>query len=371
MRVFLSPPVMNGDVERHLVAEAFDSNYIAPCGPMVDLFEREAAACFGVRQALATSSGTAALELLARALEIRPGDKIIVSDLTFIGSIAAFCTLGAEPIFVDSDPATWCMDAGLLAEALKQYPTAKAVIATDLYGQCCDMDALAQLCNAAGVKFIVDAAESVGATYRGRASGTGVWAAVYSFNGNKIITTGGGGMLLSDDEALMAHCRKLSAQAREPFPWYEHQYVGANARLGNVPAAIGVGKLRHLTDALREKAAVWDAWMARFESRPWIHPMPTAPYGVPNRWLTVVTFEGVDPFKAVEVLAAQGIEARPLWKPMSLQPVFSGCKAFLSGVDNALFRTGICLPSGRNLTTETMDEVMGILDALHAENVVK
>ena len=371
MRVFLSPPVMNGDVERRLVAEAFDSNYIAPCGPMVDRFERDAEERFGVRYALATSAGTAALELLARALEIRPGDKIIVSDLTFIGSIAAFVTLGAEPIFVDSAPASWCMDPKLLAEALQAYPSAKAVIATDLYGQCCDMDALAKVCNDAGVKFIVDAAESVGATYRGRPSGTGVWAAVYSFNGNKIITTGGGGMLLSDDEALMAHCRKLSAQAREPFPWYEHQYVGTNARLGNVPAAIGVGQLRHLDDALREKAAVWEAWQARFQTRPWIHPMPTASYGVPNRWLTVVTLEGVDPFKAVEALAAQGIEARPLWKPMSLQPVFKACKAFLSGVDAELFRTGICLPSGRKLTTETMDEVMCILDTLHAAGSVK
>ncbi len=364
MRVFLSPPVMNGDAEKRLVAEAFDSNYIAPCGPMVDLFEREAVERFGFKCALATASGTAALELLARALEIAPGDKIIVSDLTFIGSLAAFVSLGAEPVFVDSDPETWCMDPKLLDVALTRYPTAKAVIATDLYGQSCDIDALATLCDARGVKLIVDAAESVGATYRGRASGRGAWAAIYSFNGNKIITTGGGGMLLSDDETLMAHCRKLSAQAREPFPWYEHKYVGTNARLGNIPAAIGVGQLRHLADAVRDKTAVWDAWQKRFATRPWIRPMPTATYGEPNRWLTVVTLEGVDPFKAVEVLNANGIEARPLWKPMHLQPVFQKCDAVLSGVDAQLFNTGICLPSGRNLPPEIMDEVMQLMDAL-------
>lgn len=364
MRVFLSPPVMNGDDERRLVGEAFDSNYIAPCGPMVDLFEREAAERFGFRQTLATVSGTTALELLARALEIRPGDKIIVSDLTFIGSVAAFVSLGAEPIFVDSDPATWCMDPNLLAEALKRYPQAKAVIATDLYGQSCDIDALAACCDTYGTKLIVDAAESVGATYRGRPSGRGAWAAIYSFNGNKIITTGGGGMLLSDDEAMMALCRKLASQAREPFPWYEHERVGTHGRLGNIPAAIGVGQLRHLEDALRDKAAVWDAWQTRFASRPWIHPMPTADYGVPNRWLTTVTLEGVDPFKVVEALVAKGIEARPLWKPMRLQPVFRACDAVCSGVDEALFQSGLCLPSGRNLAPETMDEIVQLLDSI-------
>ena len=364
MRVFLSPPVMNGDTEKRLVAEAFESNYIAPCGPMVDLFEREAVERFGFKQALATASGTAALELLARSLEIAPGDKVIVSDLTFIASLGAFVSLGAEPIFVDSDPKTWCMDPQLLEVALTRYPTAKAVIATDLYGQSCDIDALATRCEARGVKLIVDAAESVGATYRGRPSGRGAWAAVYSFNGNKIITTGGGGMLLSDDEALITHCRKLSTQAREPFPWYEHKVVGTNARLGNIPAAIGVGQLRHLADAVRDKAAVWKAWLERFATRPWIHPMPTATYGEPNRWLTVVTLEDLDPFKVVEVLNAHGIEARPLWKPMHLQPVFQHCETVLSGVAEQLFNTGLCLPSGRNLSPETMDEVMQLIDAL-------
>ncbi|MBQ9693261.1 MAG: aminotransferase class I/II-fold pyridoxal phosphate-dependent enzyme [Kiritimatiellae bacterium] len=364
MKVFLSPPVMNDDVERRLVAEAFDSGYIAPCGPMVDLLEKEAADCFGFRKTLATASGTLALDLLARALEIRTGDKIIVSDLTFIGSLGAFVTMGAEPVFVDSDPQTWCMDPQLLEVALQRYPQAKAVIVTDLYGQSCDIDALASVCKTYGTKLIVDAAESVGATYRGRASGKGAWAAIYSFNGNKIITTGGGGMLLSDDEALVALCRKLSAQAREAYPWYEHCRVGTQGRMSNIAAAIGVGQLRHLTDALRDKAAVWAAWQARLADRPWAAMMPTAAYGVPNRWLTVVTLQGIDPVKAVEALAAAGIEARPLWKPMHLQPVFQTCDAVLSGISDELFRCGLCLPSGRNLRPETMDEILQIMDSL-------
>lgn len=364
MKVYLSPPVMNGDLERRLVGEAFDSGYVAPCGPMVDRFERAAAERFGFRHTLATVSGTMALELIARAMKIQPGDVVVVSDLTFIGSVTAFASLGAKPVFVGADPATWCMSSRLLKEALRRYPEAKAVIATDLYGQSCDVDALAKCCELYGTKLIVDAAESVGATYRGRPSGTGAWAAVYSFNGNKIITTGGGGMLLSDDSALMNLCRKLAAQAREPFPWYEHTMLGTHGRLGNIPAAIGVGQLQCLQDALRDKAAVWEAWKARLATCAWATLMPTATYGVPNRWLTVITLDGIEPQVAVDVLAQHGIEARPVWKPMHLQPVFTSCDCFLDGVDEQLFARGLCLPSGRNLSLETIDEVVKILESL-------
>lgn len=355
---------MNGDDERRLVAEAFASNYIAPCGPMVDALEREAAERFGFGGALATISGTMALELLARALEIRPGDEVVAGDLTFVASVAPFVSLGARPVFVDADPATWCVDVALAGRALAAHPKARAFIATDLYGQSCDVDALLALCARFGVPLIVDAAESVGATYKGRASGKGAWAAIHSLNGNKIITSGGGGLLLSDDAALMARCRTLAAQAREPVPWYEHRTVGTHGRLGNVPAAIGLAQLRHLGDALADKARVWEAWNARFEGKDWVSPMPTAPYGRPNRWLTAVTLRGRDPLKAVAVLAAHGIEARPLWKPMHLQPVFTGCAAALSGVGEGLFARGLCLPSGRGLSPDVMDETMELLEAL-------
>lgn len=364
MRTFLSPPCMNGDAERKLVAEAFASNYIAPCGPLVDAFEREAAARFGFEATLATVSGTMALELAARALGIGPGDTVIASDLTFIASVGPFVTLGAKPVFVGSDPETWTMSPALLERALTDYPKAKAVVATDLYGQCCDMEALLKVCGRFGVPLIADAAESVGATCRGKASGKGALLAVYSFNGNKIITSGGGGMLLSDDAGLLARCRKLAQQAREPVPWYEHTAVGTHGRLGNVPAAIGLAQLRHLDDALRDKARVWDLWGDVLAGRDWIRRMPTAPYGVPNRWLTVVTLDGVDPLAAVKVLADAGIESRPLWKPMRLQPVFRGAPVYGTALEENLFAHGLCLPSGRTLDRETVMTVAGLIDKL-------
>ena len=362
MRAFLSPPFLNGDDERALVAAALDSNYIAPCGPMVDALEREVAARLGFADVLATVSGTMALGLLARALGIGPGDEVIASDLTFIASVAPFVTLGARPVFVDAAPGTWCMDVALAERALAEHPGARVLIATDLYGQCCDVDALAVLCARRGVAFIVDAAEALGATCRGRAAGKGALAAVYSLNGNKIITAGGGGLLCSDDAVLLARCRKLAGQAREPVPWYEHRELGTHGRLGNVPAAIALAQFRHLDDALRDKAAVWAAWLARLPA--WAVPMPTAAYGVPNRWLTVATLSGRDPFRAVTLLAERGIEARPLWKPMHLQPVFRGAPAVLSGVGERLFAEGICLPSGRGLAADIMDEAIGVLEAL-------
>lgn len=364
MKVFLSPPYLNGRAERDLVDQAFASNYIAPCGPMVEALERAAAERFGFAGALATVSGSMALGLLARALEVGPGDTVVASDLTFIASVAPFATLGAQVVLVDSSPETWCIDPALAEAALAQHPGAKALIATDLYGQSCDIDALAAVCAHHGAKLIVDAAESMGATYRGRSTGKGAWAAIHSLNGNKIITSGGGGLLLTDDPELLALCRKLSGQAREPFPWYEHERLGDHGRLGNIPAAIGLGQLQHLGDALRDKARVWAQWNARFASRSWIHPMPTADYGVPNRWLTVVTLEGLSPLEAVTQLAARGIEARPLWKPMHLQPVFRKAPAVLSGVGAELFARGLCLPSGRGLSEDVMDEVIETLERL-------
>ena len=364
MKVFLSPPYLNGRAERDLVDQAFASNYIAPCGPMVEVLEREAVARFGFAGALATVSGSMALGLLARALEVGPGDTVVASDLTFIASVAPFATLGAQVVLVDSSPETWCIDPALAEEALTRHPGAKALIATDLYGQSCDIDALAAVCARHGAKLIVDAAESVGATYRGRSAGKGAWAAVHSLNGNKIITSGGGGLLLTDDLELLALCRKLAGQAREPFPWYEHERLGDHGRLGNIPAAIGLGQLQHLEDALRDKARVWAQWNARFAARPWIHPMPTADYGVPNRWLTVVTLEGLSPLAAVARLAELEIEARPLWKPMHLQPVFRKAPAVLSGVGAELFARGLCLPSGRGLSEDVMDEVIETLERL-------
>lgn len=362
MKAFLSPPHLNGHAERLAVEEAFNSGYIAPCGPMVEALEALAAKRFGFTHTLATISGSMALELLARTLKIQPGDKIIASTLTFVASLAPFVSFGATPILVDANPNTWCMDVALAEKALRDHPEAKALVVTDLYGQCCDIDALAACCQKYDVKLIVDAAESVGATYKGRASGKGAWAAIYSFNGNKIITTGGGGMLLTDDAELMAHCRKLAGQGREPALWYEHKMVGTHGRMGNIPAAIGVAQLQHLEDALRDKARVWAAWAQRLKAYPGVQLMPTAEYGISNRWLTVITLPpNKDPIQCVQRLLAQGFEARPMWKPMHQQPAFEMAPTYLNGVSDALFAHGICLPSGRSLTEEQMDEMLPII----------
>ncbi len=368
MHVFLSPPTMNGDTERRLVDEAFASGYIAPCGPMVDAFEAEARQRFGFAGTLATLSGTMALELIARAIGIRPGDEVIASDLTFIASVAPFVSLGAKPVFVGCDPETWTMSPGHLEEALQKHPNAKAVIATDLYGQCCDIDALLACCERYNVRFICDSAESVGATYKGRASGKGAYAAIYSFNGNKIITSGGGGMLLSDDTALIATCKTLASQARESKPYYEHYSVGTHGRLGNIPAAIGLGQLRHLDDALADKRSVWELWHETFADCPWITFMPSAPYGTPNHWLTVILMEGVSPLDAVARLAEIGIEARPMWKPMHLQPVFADAPTYGTSFEEDVFACGLCLPSGRTLTPDTCITVKTLLTSLRKDS---
>ncbi len=352
---------MNGDTERKLVEAAFASGYVAPCGPFVDALEKETAERFGFAGALATTSGTMALELLARALKIAPGDEVIASDLTFIASVGPFVSLGAKPIFVGCDETTWTMSPALLTEALERHPHAKAVIATDLYGQSCDLDALAEICHTHQVPFICDAAESLGATYKDRSSGKGAWATVYSLNGNKIITSGGGGLLCSDDETLLATCRKYAQQARDPKPWYEHSTLGTHGRLGNIPAAIALGQLRHLDDALRDKARVWYDWHTTFADCPWVTFMPTAPYGTPNHWLTVILLQGLSPLIAVEALAQHAIEARPMWKPMHLQPVFADAPHITTTYETTLFNTGLCLPSGRALTLDTMTHIKQIL----------
>jgi dTDP-4-amino-4,6-dideoxygalactose transaminase len=361
MKAFLSPPCLNASAEQDAVGKAFASGYIAPCGPMVDGFEKLAQERFCFKHALATTSGTMALELLARALQIQPGDEVIASSLTFIASIAPFVSFGAKPIFVDADPTTWCMDVSLAEMALREHPTAKALIVTDLYGQSCDIDALAKVCQKTGTKLIVDAAESVGATYQQRASGKGAWATIYSFNGNKIITSGGGGMLLTDDDALMNQCKKLASQAREATLWYEHQTVGTHGRMGNIPAAIGLTQLQHLDDALKDKRNVWEMWHETLKDLP-LRFMPIASYGVPNYWLTVVTLpENVNPLRVVELFLKHGFEARPMWKPMHLQPAFKTASAYLSGVSELLFKQGICLPSGRTLTRDLMEEMKLLL----------
>jgi dTDP-4-amino-4,6-dideoxygalactose transaminase len=364
-RLFLSPPHLSGE-ELTLVHEAFASNYIAPVGPMVDAFEAEFAAYTGIPHAVAVSSGTAAMHLALRLLGVGPGDEVIASTLTFIGSVSPATFQGAAPVFVDADRATWNMHPDLLAEELdacrRRGRLPKAVVPTDLYGQCCDLDRILEICAPYGIPVVTDSAEAVGATYKGRHAGAGARAAVFSFNGNKIITTSGGGMLCSDDRELIERARFLSQQARDPAPHYEHATIGYNYRLSNVLAAIGRGQLRALDDRVRRKREIFAFYREALGDLPGIDFMPEAPYGRCTRWLTVLTIDpaafGADREAVRLALEKENIESRPVWKPMHLQPVFRGCRVVGGAVSEELFARGLCLPSGTAMTAEDLGRVV-------------
>jgi dTDP-4-amino-4,6-dideoxygalactose transaminase len=352
-RIFLSPPHMNEEVNA-MVREAFASNYIAPLGPMIDAFEMEFSRYTGIAHCVALSSGTAALHLALRELNVGPADEVLASTLTFIGGVSPVTYLGGKLVFIDSSPDTWTMDPQLLDEELKfcaeKGKLPKAVIITDLYGQCADLDAITALCSPYGVPVLCDSAEAVGATYKGRHAGFGAFASVYSFNGNKIITTSGGGMLASNDAELIDHARHLASQARDPAPYYQHSEIGYNYRMSNIVAAIGRGQLCAIDRRVSEKRAIcsrYEEWLAGV---PGISFMPEAPYGRANRWLTAIL---VDPLSfgcsadGIRLaLESENIESRPVWKPMHLQPIFDHCRSRLSGVSERIFEHGLCLPSG-------------------------
>ena len=369
-RIFLAPPWMTGDEER-MVAEAFASRYIAPCGPMVDRFEEEFARTVQQPHAAAVASGTAALALLFRELGIAKGDVVFCSDLTFVSSIGPAWHMGAEPVFLDCDRETWTMDPDLLEEALTDAARAnrlpKAVVAVDLYGQCCDYDRLEALCARYGVPLVIDAAEALGARYKGRPAGTAGTAAVFSFNGNKIITTSGGGMVVSRDPGVVERARKRSQQSREPVPWYEHLEIGFNYRMSNLLAAVGLGQLQHLSEILERKKRIFETYRELLPAETGVSLMPAAPYGEPSRWLTVAllplggTTDAGKPSDCVlsllRAFESENIEARPLWKPMHLQPVFRGCRCYGGSVGENLFADGICLPSGAALRREQIERI--------------
>lgn len=367
-RIFLSPPHIGAE-ERALVAEAFDINYIAPVGPHLTRFEEAVCNYTGFSHAAALSSGTAAMHLALREHGVGPGDTVLASSLTFIGSVSPITFLGAKPIFVDCDPSSWNMDPSLVEEELALSSAngkmPKAVVPTDLYGQAADLDALRKICDPYNIPVIVDSAEALGARYKDRHTGKGASAAIFSFNGNKIITTGGGGMLVSDNEELITRAKFLATQARDPAPWYEHTEIGFNYRLSNIAAAIGIGQLNLLDQRIERKREITNRYRLHLGSQPGITFMPEAETGNMNHWLTVIQIDqeraGTTPETIRMRLEEANIESRPVWKPMHMQPVFSNHRYIGGDVSEMLFEKGLCLPSGTTLTNKQIDHICEIL----------
>ena len=364
-RIYLSPPDM-GRAERELLLDAFDSGWIAPLGPHVDDFEREFAAAVDVPFAVALSSGTAALHLALEILGVGRRDEVITSTLTFAATANAICYQGARPVFLDVSSATWTIDPDLLEEELasraRRNRPAAAVVAVDLYGQCADYERIERVCREYGVPLIEDAAEGLGATCGSRPAGAFGACAAFSFNGNKIITTSGGGMLVSRRREIVERARHLSTQARQPAPHYEHEEVGYNYRLSNLLAAIGRGKLASLGDKIARRREINARYRAALGALPGVAFMPEAEYGRSNSWLTCLTLDprefGADREMVRQFLESRNIESRPVWKPMHLQPVFQNCEARRGQVAEALFRDGLCLPSGSGLATDEQQRVI-------------
>ena len=371
-RVYLSPPHLS-DKEIELVKEAFASNWIAPLGPHVNAFEREMAASMGVAAATALTSGTAALHLALILAGVSDGDEVICSTFTFSASANAIVYQRAKPVFIDSESATWNLDPVLLEQELVeradrgQLP--KAVMAVDLYGQCADYGRIVPICERFGVTLIEDAAEALGATCLGKRAGYFGKMAAFSFNGNKIITTSGGGMLVSNDESLVKRARFLSTQARDPAPHYQHSTIGYNYRMSNVLAAIGRGQLLVLEERIEARRHNFEYYEKHLGSLPGLSFMPEAPYGRCTRWLTCLTVDpevfGASREKIRLALEKEDIEARPLWKPMHLQPVFAGCRVRGGDISADLFERGLCLPSGSSLSASNLERVVDIIGRLH------
>lgn len=364
-RIFLSSPDMS-PAEREAMIAAFDSNWISALGPDVDAFEEELAERVRVGHAAALSSGTAALHLALLLMDVGAGDEVWTSTLTFAATANAVRYTGATPVFIDSERESWNMDPALLHEALheasKSDTLPKAVIVVDLYGQCADYDRILAACRDYGVPIVEDAAEALGATYRGKPAGSFGAIGTLSFNGNKIMTTGGGGALLSDDKALVDRARYLASQARQPVAYYEHVEVGYNYRLSNLLAALGRTQLGRLDELIERRRAVNDTYRRALEGIDGIDFLTEGRGRRSTHWLTCVLLDehrlGVCAEDIRQHLNSHDIEARPVWKPMHLQPVFRECEVIGGTVAEDIFRRGLCLPSGSNLSRESQQTVI-------------
>jgi dTDP-4-amino-4,6-dideoxygalactose transaminase len=377
--ILLSTPHLS-EFEQDYVADAFRTNWIAPLGPNVDAFEQELAAKVGAKHAAALSSGTAAIHLGLRVLGVGQGDLVFCSSFTFAASANPIVYQNAEPVFIDSEPESWNMSPVALRRAFREAERSgrlpRAVIVVSLYGQSANMPELCAICDEYGVPILEDAAESLGAFCGGRPSGTFGRIGIYSFNGNKIITTSGGGMLVSDDAALVEQARFLSTQARDPAPHYEHSVIGFNYRMSNILAGVGRGQLRVLDDRVESRRAIFERYREGLADIPGIAFMPEPAWSRSTRWLTTCTLDprvvGMTRARFVERLAAERIEARAAWKPMHLQPVFAACRYVPHGetsVCDRLFEDGLCLPSGSNMTPMQQERVIEAVRRIATEHV--
>lgn len=381
-RIYLSPPHMSGK-ERNYIDEAFETNWIAPLGPNIDAFEKQLAAYTGAADAVAVSSGTAAIHLSLQLLGVGAGDTVFCSSFTFVASANPIRYCGAEPVFIDSEPDTWNMSPEALQQAFedanRQGKLPKAVIVVHLYGQVSKMDEIIALCEQYEVPLVEDAAESLGSTYKGKQSGTFGKFGIYSFNGNKIITTSGGGMLVSDDVELLRKARFLATQARDAAPHYQHSSIGFNYRMSNLLAGVGRAQLEVLDERVAARRAVYKNYAGAFSDRRGISFMPELKGTKSNRWLTALVMDEQETKVTIpellDALAAANIEARPLWKPLHLQPLFEGSRFYAhndgESVCGRLFQSGICLPSGSSMTVVDQVRVVDCMNDVFDRTVEK
>ena len=375
-RIYLASPHMSEEgYEQAYVKEAFDTNWVAPLGPNVNQFEHELADYVGVKSASALSSGTAAIHLGLKALGVGEGDTVFCSTLTFSASCNPILYLGATPVFIDSDAATWNMCPKALKKAFedatKRHQLPKAVVVVNLYGQSADMDPILELCQKYNVPILEDAAESLGSTYKGRMSGTIGDIGIYSFNGNKIITTSGGGMMVSNNEDYTKKATFWATQSREAERHYEHQELGYNYRMSNVVAGIGRGQLKVLNDRIVKKKEIYETYKEAFRDIEDIEMMNICDFGESNYWLSVMTLKETSQVKPLDILLAlekENIESRPVWKPMHMQPVFKQYPFFTATDDQPVsedyFKRGICLPSDTKMTADQQQRVIDIIKRL-------
>ena len=373
-RIYLASPHM-GDEELKFLKEAFETNWIAPMGPNVDCFEKEVADYVGVNSASALSSGTAAIHLALKSLNVEKGDIVFCSTLTFSASCNPIIYQGATPVFIDSEYESYNMCPKALEkafiEAQKENKMPKAVVVVNLYGQSADLDKIKEICDRYNVGIIEDAAESLGATYKGKQSGTIGEFGIYSFNGNKIITTSGGGMLVSNNENAIKKAKFWATQSRENERHYEHLELGFNYRMSNIVAGIGRGQLKKLDERIEQKKAIYETYKNEFKDIEDIEMMPVCDYGKPNYWLSVITLKEESKVKPLDIILAlekENIESRPVWKPMHLQPFYKEYK-FVSNVEGKsvaedLFNRGVCLPSDTKMSKEDMDRIIKIIKEL-------